>query len=355
MPRRILLLNTDLEIGGTPTVVRELAWRLRDWAGAHVEVAGLGPTGPLQKQLWARNVKCTALGARGPRDFPRTLWRLLRLVKQERIDTVLSFLVHANTVAAALRPLYPRARYLQSIQTTQPNPRWHWRLQRLAAVAADRVIVPSPSIAAVARRWAGVPAEKLVVIPNVVDPGDFRLTHVPPARNQIRIGFLGRLDPIKRIPDLIAATSLLPPSFELHVFGDGPERPSIESEIARLNLAARVTLHGTIPRPQDALAKIDLLVLPSAAEGFGLVLIEAMAAGVPVVASDAPGIRDVVRNGETGLLVPVGAPAELARAIERISSDARLRNQLIIAGRADVDRCFSWQGVWSAYQDVLRL
>jgi len=355
VPRRILLLNTDLEIGGTPTVVRELAWRLRDWAGAHVEVAGLGPPGPLQQQLWSRNVKCTALSARGPRDFPRTLWRLLRLVKQERIDTVLSFLVHANTVAAALRPLYPRARYLQSIQTTQPNPRWHWRLQRLAAVAAERVIVPSPSIAAVARRWAGVPSAKLIVIPNAVDPAELRIAGVPPARQQFRIGFIGRLDPIKRIPDLIAATALLPPSFELHIFGDGPERAGIDSDIARLNLTTRVTLHGTIARPQDALAQIDLLVLPSAAEGFGLVLIEAMATGVPVVATDAPGIRDVVRHGETGLLVPVGAPKELARAIERISNGPPLRERLIANGQTDVERRFSWRGVWDAYRDVLRV
>src|SRR5947209_8016752 len=83
----------------------------------------------------------------------------------------------------------------------------------------------------------------------------------------------------------------------------------------------RLTLHGSVQRPQDALSKVRLLILPSAAEGFGLVLIEAMAAGIPVVATDVAGIRDVVKNEVTGLLVPPAQPRRLADAINRLLDD----------------------------------
>jgi glycosyltransferase involved in cell wall biosynthesis len=355
--RRILLLITDLEIGGTPTVVRELAVRLRDVGGAHVEVVGLKGPGPLRDQLSERGIKCTALGARGIWDW-RIARRLARLMRQERVDTVVSFLVHANALAAAMRLRFPRVRYVQSIQTTQPRPRWHWAVQRLIQGAADRVVVPSASVAAVARRWAGVPAEKIAIVANAIDPADFGGgAGVPPVRSgQVReLGFIGRLDPIKRIPDLLDAMTLLPPTTRLHVFGEGGQRPAIEAQIGRLGLRDRVILHGVVARPHDALRQIDLLVLPSDAEGFGLVLIEAMAAGVPIVATDVPGIRDVVRHEQTGLLVPARSPASLAGAIARVMNDPALRERLVRDAAADVSERFGWDRVLPGYFHLLSM
>ena len=97
------------------------------------------------------------------------------------------------------------------------------------------------------------------------------------------------------------------------------------------------------------------VVLPSEAEGFGLVLIEAMASGIPVVATDAPGIRDVVRHEVTGLLVPVAAPRELAAAMQRIIEDPALRNQLVERGKVEVRERFSWDAVLPAYRSLLRI
>jgi glycosyltransferase involved in cell wall biosynthesis len=353
--RRILLLITDLEIGGTPTVVRELAVRLRDVGGAHVEVVGLKGPGPLRDQLFERGIKCTALGARAILDV-RIARRLARLMRHEQIDTVVSFLMHANALAASMRFRFPRVRYVQSIQTTQPSPRWHWAVQRLIQCAADRVVVPSTSVAAVARRWAGVPDMKIAIIPNAIDPADFGVG-VPPVRyGQVReLGFIGRLDPIKRIPDLLDAMTLLPPTTRLHIFGDGSQRPLIESRIAQLGLRDRVTLHGVITRPHEALRQIDLLVLPSDTEGFGLVLIEAMAAGVPVVATDVPGIRDVVRHGQTGLLVPARSPASLANAVGRMMGEPPLRERLVRNALAEVSERFGWDRVLPEYFQLLSM
>lgn len=370
MGRRILLFVTDLEIGGTPTVVRELAVRLNDPPRAAVEVACLGNRGPVAGHLELAHIPTTALAARTTHDFS-AIGRLVRLVRGRGFDTVFSFLIHANAAAAAAKPFCAGVRFFQSIQTTQPYPRWHWKLQSIIHHAAERVVVPSPSVADAAEHWADIPTGKIAIIPNAVDPQEFssgtgcRPVQAMPLDGRshglntramgepIPIGFIGRLDPIKRIPDLLHALRLLQEKVHLHIFGTGLERPKIESMVRELDLSDKVTMHGAIARPQDALSQIDLLVLPSAAEGFGLVLIEAMAAGVPVVATDVAGIRDVVQNDKTGLLVPVGSPAELARAIDRLLRNLELRDQLVKEARKDVARRFAWDVVLPRYRQLL--
>jgi glycosyltransferase involved in cell wall biosynthesis len=348
--RRILLLITDLKIGGTPTVVRELALRLRGIDGFHVEVACLDQWGPVADELRAAGLEVTALNAKGPSDFTVGP-RLVRLIRGHHINTLLSFLVHANAAAAGAKMFCPGVRLFQSIQTTQPTPKWHWRVQAVAQHAAEKVVVPSPSVAAVAREWAAVPEEKIIIIPNAIEMKDF----APIAREGRagnRVGFIGRLDPIKRVIDLVNAVAMLPDVI-LHVYGEGEDRKPIEAEIDRLKLAGRVTLHGTIARPQQALAEIDLLVLPSEAEGFGLVLIEAMAAGVPVVATDVPGIRDVITDGITGILTPARNPEKLAMAIKRLLADEVLKEKLTTQARLDIEKRFSWEKVLPMYSQIL--
>lgn len=360
--RRILLLITDLQIGGTPTVVRELACRLNRAGGAAVEVACLSPWGPVADQLRQAGVAVHALNARRSRDLPQIASRLVKFVRQQRFDTVFSFLVHANTVAAMASLFLRDVRFIQSIQTTQPNPWWHWQLQRLAHHAAERIAVPSESVATVAGQWSRIAREKIEVIPNAIEPGEWErstvATEVGMATDApVPVGFIGRLDPIKRVPHLIDAI----PTFEMvmkrpvhvHLYGEGSDRGRIEAHIARQGLADKVTLHGAIARPQDALAKLAVLVLPSIAEGFGLVLIEAMASGVPVVAMRVPGPIDVIRDGQTGLLVDPDSSADLALAVTRVIEDAELRERLIRNGLTDVAQRFSWTTVLGQYQRLL--
>jgi glycosyltransferase involved in cell wall biosynthesis len=358
--RRILLLITDLETGGTPTVVRELATRLHDPGnGVHVEVACLSRWGPVADAICAAGVTVTALNAAGVKDL-LVIRRLIRLIRQDQIDTVFSFLVHANAVAAAARPFCRRVRFIQSIQTTQPEPRWHWRLQRAVQLAAEKVVVPSQSVADAARDWSDVPPEKLLVIPNAVDPDAFSRSPIPGGDPRpYPIGFIGRLDPIKCVHYVVESMAGLqatnPGLVRFDIFGDGSERSRIEKAIARSGLQDVVRLRGWVARPQDALAELGMLVLFSKAEGFGLVLIEAMAAGVPVVATNVPGIRDVVRSGETGLLVSFPSPAEFHFAVRRMVEDRQFRSRVIENGLAEVRERFSWGGVLESYRRLLEL
>jgi glycosyltransferase involved in cell wall biosynthesis len=318
-------------------------------------VACLAGHGVVADEIEALGISVTCLGARRPTDI-QVLPRLYRLIKTCEIDTVLSFLIHANAASAAVAPFLPQVRFLQSIQTTQPEPRWHWQLQRLVHHFAERLIVPSQSAADAAVEWSHIPRSKIMVIPNAIDPADYADVHPPEGLDSSRpfpIGFIGRLDPVKRVPDLIEAVALLGGLVHLHVFGDGPERPLIQRRIDELRIGQSVILHGTIDRPQDALGRMGVLVLPSAAEGFGLVLVEAMAAGVAVIGTNVAGIRDVVRADQTGLLVPAGDPGTLAGAIRRLIESSGLRRRLVESARADVALRFTWQQVIPLYRALL--
>lgn len=357
MPRRILLLVTDLEIGGTPTVVRELATRLHAPPGVEVEVACLARWGPVADQIKAAGVRVTPLNARRSLDVRRTVARLRGLVRERNIDAVFSFLVHANVVAALASRRLPGLRFLQSIQTVQPRPRWHWLAQRWAHRYAERLVVPSTAIVDKAVASSAIPREKFVVIPNAIDPASFPRVEVF-AGPKVRAGYLGRLDAMKNPEVLLAALDFAAMGeAELHYFGDGPRRRRLEEGAALLNLRDRVFFHGSVPRPQDALARMDVLWLPSRVEGFGLVLIEAMASGVPVVACGAGGVLDVVRDNENGLLDndPVRTHRHFANSLRRLRDDPALRNKLVENGLRTVREKFTWDVVLPQYRALLDL
>ncbi|MFT3786275.1 MAG: glycosyltransferase family 4 protein [Tepidisphaeraceae bacterium] len=354
--RRILLFLTDLEVGGTPTVVRELSWRLVESAGVHVEVASLKTGGVVMEQLREKRINVRQFDLVRTWEVPTVVSAFARFVQKRRFDTVVSFLMHANVIAAMASRFTQDTRYFQSIQTSQPNPRWHWKMQAFAQSAAEKIIVPSSSVARIAQEWSGAPEERLAVIPNALDPAEYRepmLTRLPKRDDTVRVGFVGRLDPVKRIPDLIEAIALLPQQFQLEVFGEGAERRRLTDLIRERGLEHRIHLRGKVTRPHTALAQIDMLVLPSIAEGFGIVLIEAMSAGVPIVATDVLGIRDVVDHERTALLVKVASPAELARSIERLHNDATLRNRIIANGYREVDANYTWTRVLPMYRALL--
>ncbi|MEM8875341.1 MAG: glycosyltransferase family 4 protein, partial [Planctomycetota bacterium] len=235
---------------------------------------------------------------------------------------------------------WPTVRWFQSVQTTQPYPRWHWWLQRFAARRAERVICPSRSVADHAASAAGVPHEKLVVLPNGVE----QVVSEAQVNEQLpmRVGFLGRLDPVKRVHLLIESTRDLP-GVTLDIFGEGPDR-------ARLELLEHGRFHGMVERDQ-ALATLDLLVLPSLAEGMPMVLLEAMAAGVPVVAFDVPGCRDVVCDNVNGRFA---TPTTLRDVIAELRDDPDQRRHLATGGRATAER-HRWPAIAADYAAVLEL
>lgn len=349
MPQRILLFTTDLLTGGTPTVVRELAVRLRD-RQTHTEVACLSTWGPVADQLTAAGVRVSSLNARHGWNLLRSVHQLRQLLIDRQIDTIMSFLVHANFVATLAVRTLEQIRLIQSIQTTQAKPSWHWWLQGRIQLAAQTIVVPSQAIISAAQARSNIAADRFTMIPNAIDPSAFTRAKTF-AHRPIRVGFLGRLDPVKRLDVAIEAIKNRS-NMTLEIFGEGAAGTALRRKYPNL---ANITWHGAVASPQHALSRIDALILPSVGEGFGLVLIEAMAAGIPIVASAAGAIPEIVTDGQTGLLVPIGdnEPQRFAEALDRLCDEPHLRNRLIDNSLQLVNERYVWSVVLPQYRDML--
>lgn len=193
-------------------------------------------------------------------------------------------------------------------------------LSRMAAVT-----VLWPAAGESVRALHHVPAERIHVIPNAVPAGRCPVPDAG-ARRAARqalglpaeapvVAAIGALGSEKRVGDAVAACAALP-EVHLLVAGDGPERPALERRAAA-EAPGRAHFAGTLPGPAQALAAADVVVLPSRTEGMPGVLIEAGLSGVPAVASDVGGVSQIVRDGETGVLVAPGDVVALAAGLRR--------------------------------------
>jgi glycosyltransferase involved in cell wall biosynthesis len=171
-----------------------------------------------------------------------------------------------------------------------------------------------------------------------------------PATSELRcdakrvVGVVARLAPQKAIHSALEAMPYLlskEPSTRLLVVGEGPSRHALEAQCERLGISASVTFLGYVSDVATTYAAMDVLVLPSQHEGFGIVLIEAMAMGVLVVATKVRGIEEVVDDGDTGLLVPYDNSQELATNILLLFGDRELRIRLNAAARSKVERNYT--------------
>jgi glycosyltransferase involved in cell wall biosynthesis len=225
--------------------------------------------------------------------------------------------------------------------------RFYEALDRLCLRWMDRVVCVSEAQAAKVQR-AGVKAEKVQVIPNAVDPERFAEADPACARKLQRyfrrppshiVGAAGRLSPEKGFNILIDAAAEVvrqEPEVGFVIFGEGPCREALVRQIRQADLAGSVALAGFRTDLDRFLSHFDLFVLPSFTEGMPNVILEAFAASVPVVATDAGGTSELVEDGRTGFLVPPGDAVALAgRILEGVRSPDRLRD-LALAGRERV-------------------
>ena len=198
---------------------------------------------------------------------------------------------------------------------------------------ADAVIVPSRAVADLLVHRLGFPAEKLTVIPGGVEPPPSALDR----RDGGRVGTLTVLDPVKGLGVFLRAAARLAcerPALRFGVFGAGPEETDLRALAGSLGLAEKVEFPGHLPQEQ-ALERLSVFVLSSWMESCPMALLEAMAAGVPVVATNVGGVPEIAVDG-TAQLVRPGDDAALAAAIGRLLDDADLRERQARAARQRV-------------------
>jgi glycosyltransferase involved in cell wall biosynthesis len=234
-----------------------------------------------------------------------------------------------------------------------------WLLER----TVPRVYRSTPTIAVsqstkqdlVAR---GFTAELIQVIPNGIDVRHYRPDPGSPASERPTVLFLGRLKKYKRVDLVLEAVALLAREgldVELLVGGDGEELEPLRAQASRLGIADRARLLGFVDErlKRELLRRAWVHVLTSQKEGWGISILEAAACGTPSVASDAPGLRESVLHGETGLLVPHGDVPALASALAELLRDQELRARLGRGARAFAEG-FSWDATVHAVEGVLR-
>jgi glycosyltransferase involved in cell wall biosynthesis len=192
----------------------------------------------------------------------------------------------------------------------------------------------------------GIPAGNITVVHCGLDHDAYRPDPRVGKSQRPTLVFVGRLRRYKgldwvmrALPSVLARV----PEARLEVLGDGPFKPALLEAAQRLGVASAVTFRGFVPLADKvaALRTAWAVVQPSPKEGWGLTVIEAGACGTAVVASDGPGLRDSVRDRETGLLVPFGDRQRLADALVQVLTDASLRARLETAGVAWASR-FTW-------------
>ena len=345
--------------GGVQTHVRELGQRLIDRGN---EVLVLTPARSAVSQPWVhpagRPIDLPYNASNAPID-PRP-WSRARV--REEIRRFRPDVVHAH------EPLTPSTSMWATLEAggapvvaTFHSAATRSRLFDIAAPALRRVarrfavqIAVSEAAAAFARARIG---GRFEIVPNGVDVERFEGSTPADLGPGPKVLFLGRLDGRKGFPTAVAAFARMAESradLRLIVVGDGPDR-GVDAALPQAQ-RERVVHMGTVPNESVAsyYRACDVYLCPATGgESFGMVLIEAMAAGLPVVASDIPGYREVLRDDVEGLLVRPRDPAALAAAAERILDDASLAARLQAAGRARA-LSYDWRVVVSQIEDIYR-
>jgi glycosyltransferase involved in cell wall biosynthesis len=346
---RLLHLIPSLDRAGAE---KQLGLLVRGLAreGFDVHVCALSRGGPLEAGLNGAGIGVTVIGKRQRLD-PWSFWRLRRHVVRLRPDLVHAWMFAANAYGYAAARSCGVRRFVAGQRCVDP---WKTGLQlavdRHVGRRADCTVANSPGVRNFYVRH-GVPVEKIRVIENGVEPPqpsgitrDELLAELGLPGNCRLVAVIGRLWPQKRVKDAIWAADLLKvirDDVHLLVIGDGPHRDRLRRFRDQVVIRDKVHLLGHREDVPRIVPHLDALWSTSAYEGQSNAILEAMAAGVPVVATDVPGTRDLVLSGQTGYLVPVGDRAALARATQRLLENPSLAAQLGTAARRRANGQFS--------------
>jgi glycosyltransferase involved in cell wall biosynthesis len=301
--------------------------------------------------------------------------QLRRYLRATRPQLVVSFLSYFSVLAAA-RSAGIGARVVFNQQTPMSafltDADYHWRgswhrrvfslVTRVGYQLADAIVTTSAGVADDLAQAFGVARGRIQVVHNPVDLGaiaEAAIDELDPEHERLwsrpAIVAAGRLADAKNYPLLLDALAVLRRTVpaRLFILGQGDREAAMIEQIGRLGLGDAVVLCGFQANPWKYIARADAFALTSRYEGFGNVLIEAMACGVPVVATTSPGTREIIADGIDGVLVDRHEPDAMAAALDRVLTDSAFRQRLATAGRSNVAR-FTVPTITAEYDGLLR-
>jgi glycosyltransferase involved in cell wall biosynthesis len=307
--------------------------------------------GPIADELTAAGIDVRSLGMKSKLDVP-AVFRLYRLLREKRVDVLHTYLFHANFLGRIVGRLAGVKVIISSERIMGLEGRYRLVLNRLTSPLADAFTANAQAVKKFMVEEIRLPEEKIAVIYNGVDVGRFDIQverkmvrdALGLAEGDLACVTVARLDAQKGVRYLIEAARKVvedKPNVKFLVVGDGPLRGSLEMLSEKLGLTEHVFFLGKKADIARLLKASDVFVLPSVWEGFPNVVLEAMASGLPVIATKTSGTPEAVAEGETGLLVEPKDSDGLAEAILKSLSDLRKLRGMGVCGRKRAEECFS--------------
>ncbi len=343
---RVCQLITELGLAGAERIVYQLATRL-DRDRFDVSVVALRG-GRVARMLEDAGVTVRVVKMRGKWDAAR-LMRLPGILRELRPDIVHTHLFHADMVGRVMANCASVRHVVHTVHVVEGRFRpWQFFVARMLNGLCDKTVCVSRAVMDFHSRKSSLPRDGYMVIPNGTDAGQF--AHDPVKRRNLRddlgvgkdrilVGFVGRLDYQKGVETLLSTMSHLAARGEpmdLVIAGDGPKRALVENFVRHGEGGKHCRYLGSVDDVQAVYSAMDVMAMPSRWEGLSLVATEAMAASLPIVATRAPGLEDIIVDGETGIIVEPNDVFQMAERILELAADADLRRRLGASGRKRV-------------------
>ncbi|MDB5350892.1 MAG: family glycosyltransferase [Planctomycetota bacterium] len=353
------MVITELDAGGAEKAFVSLATRLdrSRWAPS---VVCLGPEAPLAGSLRHAGLPVTCLDVHRRRPI-RAVLRLANVLRAIRPELIQSFLFHANLATKLAAPMAGRPWVVGGVRVAEREKTWHLRSDRLTQRLSAGSICVSKGVKTFSMGEGGIGEDRLLVIPNGIDPIHIDLAS-PIEKSKLGLSdgsrvilFVGRITLQKGVTLLLQAfeeAAKRHPEWHLVIVGDGPERPDLQAQTeADPNLRGRVNWLGRRDDVPALMKMADLFVLPSIWEGMPNVVLEAMAARLPVLAARVEGIEELVstdNEARSGWYFRPGETDDLLAAMAELERFPQFGKN----GRARVDRDFRMETVVASYEHV---
>ncbi|MBI5881505.1 MAG: glycosyltransferase [Elusimicrobia bacterium] len=358
---KILFVSTSTTVGGAEKTLYTIATLLDPGRHEVCGVVSVKVPGAYCRRLAAAGFPTHSLDAPSRASW-KDIDRLAALIRETRPHIVHAFMYQAIQMCRIVKRWHGVPFKLISSPRVNYRTRTLWTklLDRALKGADDMLVAESKASRDYLVRWLGYSADKVRIIHNGVDLAGCPISKLERrqkrlelrlAADDVLIGSAGRLDEQKGFDTLVAAMGALGKRpIRCVVLGEGPARPRLEARIRRLGIERKVMLLGERDDMTSWLSALDIFVLPSLWEGLPNALLEAMAVGLPVVASAVDGVVEAVDSGKNGLLVPPGRPGALAAAVAKLAADPAARSRMGEAAKETVTRRFNLIDMMASYE-----
>ena len=345
----ILHISRTMDIGGAERIVYQLSSDLKDEFDS-VHVASTG--GLWESELSAKGIqhhKILDIDSKNPLTVLKLLTSIRQIIKKNEITIVHTHHRMAAFYIRLLKLVHPKLIHVYTAHNVFKDklPLYGFALKNAKSVAVGEAVNKN------LKEDVGITDSRVIYNGVVLKETDDQVDEII-SYGGIKLGCIARLSEQKGLTYLLDAMSLLTvKDIRLFIVGDGELRNELENKVKKLDLQDSVTFLGYRKDIAECINSFDFCVLPSVFEGFGLVAIEAFMNSKTLVATDIPGLNEVVTN-KNGVLVPAKDPAALASAIDKLATDATLRQELASQAKKDYENRFSYPMFLENYRALYR-